>query len=270
MQVTRRSSVLLALSLLGSTAAFAEPPAKLPPPKPKAPVVSRYAGQVRTWHAPVLGPIPIDEAGRPLLVLQVESTGDRVELRAASEHGGFAATDLDRVAAVLREPQSGNTHPIEPRLVDLVYDLETHFQSREIRVISGYRTPRARSASNHGKGRAIDLVVPGTTDADAAEYARTLGFVGVGIYPTSGFVHVDVRDRSYFWSDSSGPGRRNRERGILGDLAASSDRSAVARGAAPSRGFGMLFDVDAALRARGVAAIPVLEEEEDVDGEESP
>jgi uncharacterized protein YcbK (DUF882 family) len=200
------------------------------------------------------------------------NTGEHVEIRAATDHGGFAATDLDRAALVLRDPRSGNSHPVEPRLVDLVYELEVHFQSREIRVISGYRTPQGRGASNHGKGRAIDLVVPGTSDADVAVYARGLGFVGVGIYPASGFVHIDVRERSYFWSDSSPPGRRNRERGILGDLAASSDRAAIARGAAPPPPFGMLFDVDAALRARGAALITTdrLEEEEDVDSEESP
>jgi uncharacterized protein YcbK (DUF882 family) len=205
----------------------------------------------------------------PLLVLAALNTGERVELRAATERGGFSATDLDRAALLLRDTRSGNLHPIEPRLLDLVYDLETHFQSREVRVISGYRTPRGRSSSNHGKGRAIDLVVPGSSDADVAEYARTLGFVGIGIYPTSGFVHVDVRERSYFWSDSSGPGRRNRERGILGDLALSSDRAAISRGIVRPPPFALLFDVDAALRARGAISTEVLEEE-DLESEESP
>jgi hypothetical protein len=113
-------------------------------------------------------------------------------------------------------------------------------------------------------------VVPGTSDADAAAYARTLGFVGVGIYPTAGFVHIDVRDRSYFWSDWSAPGRKGRERGILGELAASSDKSALRRGAVPPLPSGMLFDVDAALRAHGARAAPLDEEEEDADTEVSP
>jgi hypothetical protein len=154
--------------------------------------------------------------------------------------------------------------------MDIVYDLETHFQSREVRVISGYRTPRGRAASNHGRGRAIDLVVSGTADTDVAAYARTLGFVGVGIYPTSGFVHIDVRDRSYFWSDSSAPGTRNRERGILGDLATSSDRLALARGDVPPLPGAMLLDVDAALRAGDAVSIPLESEEEDANAEENP
>jgi len=109
----------------------------------------------------------------------------------------------------LREPASGNEHPIEPRLLDIVYRIQMHFSAQEIRVISGYRTPAAIASghgSNHGRGRAIDVVVPGATDEDVAKLVREMGFMGVGIYPVSGFVHVDVRDRSYFWIDTSGPG----------------------------------------------------------------
>jgi uncharacterized protein YcbK (DUF882 family) len=262
--------------ILASAVALAQAPAKPPPAKPKTPTVSRYAGYVHRWHAPSDEPIVTDPAGRPELVLVSLNTGDHVEARAGGDHGGFAASDLDRVALVLRDTASGNAHPVEPRLLDLVYDIETHFQAREVRVISGYRTPRKGGGSNHGKGRAMDLVVPGTTDADVAAYARTLGFVGVGIYPTSGFVHVDVRDRSYFWSDASGPGRRNRERGILGDVAAASDRNAIARGDAPPAPFALAFDVDAALRARGAVSPPawatpgLMVEEEDDDDAPSP
>jgi uncharacterized protein YcbK (DUF882 family) len=261
-----RRSIPLAL-LFVCTAAWGEPPAR--PSAAKAKPVGRYATAVEGWHAPVEAAIPVDDGGRPVLVLAALNTGERLELHAATDHGGFSARDLDRAALLLRDTRSGNLHPIEPRLLDLVYDLQNHFQSRQIRVISGYRTPRGRSSSNHGKGRAIDLVVPGSSDADVAEYARTLGFVGVGIYPTSGFVHVDVRERSYFWSDSSGPGRRNRERGILGDLAQSSDRAAMARGVARPSSFSMLLDVDAALRARGATSTEVVEEE-DLETEESP
>jgi len=262
---------------LTSAIALAQPAGK---PKPATP--SRYSGYVHRWHAPSEAPVLVDEAGRPELVLVSLNTGDHAELRAGTDHGGFAASDLDRAASVLRDSSSGNVYPVLPRLLDLAYDIETHFQTRELRVISGYRTPKKSGGSNHGKGRAMDLVVPGTTDADVAAYARTLGFVGVGIYPTSGFVHLDVRDRSYFWSDASGPGRRNRERGILGDLAASSDKSAIARGERPPAPFALGFDVDAALRARGaltghglpsvpgLGGMPPDDEEDDDDAPSAP
>jgi uncharacterized protein YcbK (DUF882 family) len=268
------STLAGAACILASAVALAQTPAKPPQAKPKAPPVSRYAGYVHRWHSPSDAPILTDSDGRPELVLVSLNTGDHVEVRARSDHGGFAASDLDRIALVLRDTATGNAYPVEPRLLDLVYDIETHFQARELRVISGYRTPKKGGGSNHGKGRAIDLVVPGTADADVAAYARTLGFVGVGIYPTSGFVHVDIRDRSYFWSDASGPGRRNRERGILGDVAAASDKNAIARGDAPPAPVTVAFDVDAALRARGAVSgpawAPVMEDEEDDEDAPAP
>jgi hypothetical protein len=103
-------------------------------------------------------------------------------------------------------------------------------------------------------------------DEEVARYARELGFVGVGVYPTSQFVHVDIRPRSYFWVDFSGPHMKNRERGILGDLAAQSDAAALARGRSPIEAYAVATDVDAALRARGMAvASAQAEEDEDED-----
>jgi hypothetical protein len=176
-----------------------------------------------------------------------------LSIAARSERGGFSAYDLDRVAKLLHDG-GGNQHPFEPRLLDVVYRIQTHFSASEVRVISGYRAPKPGNGSNHGKGRAIDLVVPGASDEDVAKFARELGFVGVGIYPTSGFVHVDVRDRSYFWIDSSGPGKRNRERGILGDLAQKSDASATARGEHGTPALTVVWNVDAVSQVMNAAS----------------
>ncbi len=256
-----------AAAFLVSAIAAAQAPTRPSPAKPRTPPPSRYAGYVRAWHAADESLATLDESGRPLLALHSLNTGDRIELRAAGDHGDFAASDLDRAAIALREPQTGNRHPVEPRLLDLVYQVQCHFNAREIRVVSGYRTPRGRSGSNHGKGRAMDFVVPGAADSEVASFARALGFVGVGIYPVSGFIHLDIRDRSYFWRDESAPGHRNRERGILGDLAASSDRDAFSRGERPPSPFFIRFDVDAALRARVPSLTPPESEDEDLDAQ---
>lgn len=220
-----------------------------PPAKPG------YGAMVKTWHAAPATSAPLDASGRPKLVLATLGGAERVELEASGERGGFGAFDLDRATRVLKDG-GGNQHPVEPRLLDVVYRIQAHFKAAEVRVVSGYRTPRAGNASNHGKGRAIDLVIPGATDDEVAKFAREIGFVGVGIYPVSGFVHVDVRDRSYFWVDSSGPGRRNRERGILGDLAQKSDAAAVARGERGTAGLSLGWDVDAARASIAKAAAP--------------
>jgi uncharacterized protein YcbK (DUF882 family) len=214
------------------------------------------------WHAPSTKPVAQDDGGRPMLTLTTLNRGETLAMCARSDDGGFATPDLDRVAHLLRAA-TGDEHPIDPRALSLVYRIATHFSVPEIRVVSGYRVPRPGSRSNHGKGRAMDLVVPGVPDEEVARFVRDIGFVGVGVYPTSQFVHVDVRPRSYFWVDVSGPHMKNRERSILADLASESDAAALARGQAPIEPFGLLTDVDAALRARGVAPTTTAPDEDE-------
>lgn len=235
--------------------------------KPEVP--RAYAQAVARWHTPTPGGrAPLDEAGQPMLALHSLNTRERFVFRSAGPFGGFATSDLDRIARLLREPSSGNQHPIEPRLVDIVYRIQRHFNAEEMRVVSAYRAPRGKRVSNHGRGRAIDVVVPGVRDEDVAAFVRGLGFCGVGIYPKSGFVHVDVRDRSYFWVDTSGPGRRHRERGILGDLARRSDAEARARGELPVAPFVVHTDVDGLLARTVVPATDDAELDDDHEDED--
>lgn len=261
----------LASALVATCAALAcvtapAHPASADPGKPAPARRAQAVPASRGWHAATPGKTaPVDAKGRPLLVLQGLNIPDRVELTARSDRGGFSAEDLDRAAHVMRD-HSGNEHPIDPRLLDMVYRIQTHFHAHEIRIISGYRTPHGGATSNHGKGRAMDLVVPGATDEEVAKLAREEGFAGVGIYPVSGFVHVDVRERSYFWVDTSGPGKRSRVRGILADVAAKSDAQAVARGERSVGPFHVGTDVDAAIGSTAVAAnAPPVVEEDDTD-----
>jgi uncharacterized protein YcbK (DUF882 family) len=192
---------------------------------------------------------------------------ENIDVSVLGAEGGFSASDLDRVAHLLRSA-TGDEHPIDPRTLSLVYRIQTHFDVPEIRVVSGYRVPRVGSRSNHGKGRAVDLIVPGVADEEVARFVREVGYVGVGVYPVSQFVHVDIRPRSYFWVDLSGPHMKNRERCILADLAARSDAAAVARGQAPVEPFVLATDVDAALRARGATAVAPAPAPADEDDDE--
>lgn len=196
------------------------------------PRVPRGWGQtVQRWHGvDAETPRPRSADGRPLLVLEMLNTGERVELRPERDDGGFPACELDRAARALRDQRTGNEYPVDPRLLDLAYRIQVHFEAPAIRVLSGYRTPHAGGHSYHGRGRAMDMVVPGATDEDVATWVRSLGYVGVGIYPTCGFVHVDSRPHSFFWVDRSGPGQRNRTAAILGGQAADADRRAAERG----------------------------------------
>ena len=210
------------------------------PPKPCSPrwrpyVPQSYRAAVLSWHRSITTPARTDAHGRPFLTLEILNTNERLELAPQVDSGGFAASDLDKLAHAMRDTRRGNEHPIDPALADLVYDVQKHFKAHGLRVISGYRTPSGPGHSNHGRGRAMDLIVPGVVDEEVAKYVRAKGFTGVGIYPSSGFVHVDVRPVSYYWVDNSGPGQKNCEKSTLGTQARANDALALAHGRRPPR-----------------------------------
>ena len=186
------------------------------------------------WHAPVaeaVVPTPaLDEKGRPPLVIDPVNGSERVTLTPQRDDGGFSEADVKRAARAFA-PRDSRVHPVAPHLLDLVYRAMRHFQATMVHLVSGYR--RDRAGSRHTQGRAIDMVLPGVSNDDLAEYTRQYGFVGVGIYPKSGFVHLDVRNSSFFWVDNTLPDERSRCEPILGNLAAKADRDARARGEAP-------------------------------------
>jgi uncharacterized protein YcbK (DUF882 family) len=103
-------------------------------------------------------------------------------------------------------------HKMDPRLMKLLYQTGHHWPGRRLEVVSGYRHPDVAKNphSPHMKGLACDFRVEGVRTAELRDYLRhTFDKVGVGYYPNSTFVHLDVRkDRSAFWIDYSGPGER--------------------------------------------------------------
>jgi uncharacterized protein YcbK (DUF882 family) len=188
--------------------------------------------QIRRWHVRASrAEIEVWSRRDPQpIVFRPIASRDRFELVQATD-GTFDAEALDRAELAFAYREDGSHRPVHPRLLQLVHRAVRHFRAPYVYVISGYRSGNPRS--RHAQGRAIDLVLPGVPDRRLAAYLRPQGFVGVGIYPTSGFVHLDVRARSYFWSDASGPGQRNRERRILRTLGPRFDRIARNLGAEP-------------------------------------
>jgi hypothetical protein len=60
----------------------------------------------------------------------------------------------------------------------------------------------------------MDIRIPGVSINEMYKYAESLdaGGMGLGIYPTSQFIHVDFRapgEPSYRWTDYSGHGGGN-------------------------------------------------------------
>jgi Bacterial protein of unknown function (DUF882) len=185
------------------------------------------------WHAPVEPEPILDLEGRPPLTISpVNGNGsERVSLVPARDDGGFDHAEQQQAALAFTPVGRTNTHAIAPHLLDLVYRAMRHFHAPLVHLVSGYR--RDRAGSRHSQGRAIDFVVPGVSNEELAKYVRKFGFVGVGIYPKSGFVHLDVRESSYFWVDESLPDERSRCQPILGEQAEREDAAARQRGESP-------------------------------------
>jgi uncharacterized protein YcbK (DUF882 family) len=102
---------------------------------------------------------------------------------------------------------AGGAHPAMPeRLVRLLVEVSDTFGGRPIRLVSGYRTTSYFEDSKHKVSSAIDFIVVGVPNAVVCEYLREIEDVGVGYYPNSSFVHMDVRDYSAYWVDYAGPG----------------------------------------------------------------
>jgi uncharacterized protein YcbK (DUF882 family) len=130
-------------------------------------------------------------------------TGERLALDYWSD-GAYQPDALLAINKVLRDFRTGDVHAIDPRLLDLLHDVNARLDTVEpFQVISGYRSPRTNgllheqssgvaSKSLHIQGMAIDIRVPGRELTRLHSTALALGRGGVGLYPTSNFVHVDV------------------------------------------------------------------------------
>ena len=100
---------------------------------------------------------------------------------------------------------------ISPKLIRLIASVSDKFGGRKIRIVSGYRTKSFVAASKHKKGKAIDFSIPGIPNPALRDYLRTVDNVGVGFYPNSSFVHLDVRGYNSYWVDHAGPGEAPRK-----------------------------------------------------------
>ena len=131
--------------------------------------------------------------------------------------GHFGKQPLHGWNHFLRCHHTGRTHAMAIRLAPLIYETAKHFSFGKLLVVAGYRAPRiAREKGNpkspHKKGLACDFRVEGVANTELRDYLRgAFARVGVGYYPNSDFIHLDVRPKqSAFWIDYSGPGERAR------------------------------------------------------------
>lgn len=119
--------------------------------------------------------------------------------------GDYIPAALAKLNYFLRDHLNGSVPHYDPRVFDLLVQLSAAVgrPNGEIDVICGYRSPdtnhylRVHTAgvaqhSLHMLAEAIDIRIPGVNTDVLRETALTLHEGGVGYYPLSNFVHVDV------------------------------------------------------------------------------
>ncbi len=145
---------------------------------------------------------------RGLVVLQSQTGKWRGYVLSAK--GKLLPHAKEAIERVLASWRTGKRHEIDPRLVRLIVKMSDTFGGRPIRVVSGYRERSYAFESKHKVGRAFDFSIPGIPNGVLKDYLRSLKDVGVGYYPNSTHLHVDVREASAYWIDESRPGERPR------------------------------------------------------------
>ncbi|WP_018913247.1 DUF882 domain-containing protein [Thiomonas sp. FB-6] len=120
------------------------------------------------------------------------------------EQGQYLEQPLLDIQHLLRDYRNGQVHAIDIGLLNLLHAMREGLgASRPIQLISGYRSPATNAAlharsgqvssgSLHMQGMAADIRIPGCDLPRLRALALSLRGGGVGYYPHSDFVHVDV------------------------------------------------------------------------------
>ena len=124
------------------------------------------------------------------------------------EDGQYIPEALHAVNYVLRDFRNGEMHQMDRSLLDLLGSLGARVGTQSpFQVISGYRSPQTNAMlqeehehsgvathSLHMEGEAIDIRLQDVALDHLRNAAFGLQRGGVGYYPASDFVHVDVGD----------------------------------------------------------------------------
>ena len=124
--------------------------------------------------------------------------------------GGCVASAKENINHIMRDIRTDAAKDIDIHLLDLISAISAKLNPKgPFIVISGYRSPEtnallrkrgsgAAKNSYHIKGQAVDIRLPGHRTSALRRAAYELKKGGVGYYPKSRFVHIDVGPVRYW------------------------------------------------------------------------
>jgi len=155
----------------------------------------------------------------PVVQTAVPQDGKPYELKMTNLHTGenidiiyrigntYIPEALEKLNYFLRDHNTQDVSNYDPKEFDVLHAMLARLGRLDsvINIVCGYRTPETNAQlrrnspqtgvaehSQHMEGHAIDLRVPGVTTTMLRDAALSLQAGGVGYYPVSQFVHVDV------------------------------------------------------------------------------
>ena len=181
---------------------------------------------------PGMGLLPEDDEPLP-------ADGQKFELKLARNQSGemidvvyrvgdtYIPEALDKLNHFLRDSHNQEVSLYDPRTFDVLHTMlaKVGKSSGVIDILSAYRTQatndelresgttNAAEHSQHIEAKAIDMRVAGVPAAVLRDAALSLEAGGVGYYPKSQFVHVDVGPvRQWTYAPHKAAGKRARRR----------------------------------------------------------
>jgi uncharacterized protein YcbK (DUF882 family) len=130
-------------------------------------------------------------------------TGEKLKTCYWAE-GDYVQEGVREINQILRDHRTGDVYDMDQSLLDLLYLLQTRVENKQtFQIISGYRSPKTNAMlsgksngvakrSYHMQGKAIDIRLNGCDLKQLHKAALSLKAGGVGYYPSSDFIHVDV------------------------------------------------------------------------------
>lgn len=114
-----------------------------------------------------------------------------------SAKNGYLSPNF-KLSEFLSKDGNNSGFKINSKVIDGLETLRSLAGNKPITIDSAYRSPERNAKvggvdnSQHTQGNAVDIKIPGLTVNQMAALARKAGFTGIGLYPSQGFIHVDV------------------------------------------------------------------------------